>query len=423
MKGGKRASSAAGTGRTAGRPRGFKSSRVGAPLERATAGGPKAEQKRAAEERERGGKAHVARERSRFLRGAAIDPRPIDGSEVVADLIDGTFQAYNAARLREACLLFAQKMLEKDVTVGLTMTGALTPAGLGMAAVIPLIHAGFVDWIISTGANLYHDTHFGLGLSMHRGNPETSDIVLREEGVVRIYDVFFDYDVLLSTDAFFRTVIQGKEFQRSMSSAEFHWLCGKYVRERERVLGIGQKSLLGAAYECGVPIYTSSPGDSSIGMNIAALALDGNKCVIDPNADVNETASIVLGAKRGGGKSAVFILGGGSPKNFALQTEPQIQEVLGIDEKGHDYFLQITDARPDTGGLSGATPAEAVSWGKIDPDRLPDAVVCYLDGTVALPLITSYALARRRKRPLKRLYDKRETLMKRLRSEYAKTRS
>jgi deoxyhypusine synthase len=155
-------------------------------------------------------------------------------------------------------------------------------------------------------------------------------------------------------------------------------------------------------------------------MNIAALALDGNKCLIDPNQDVNETASIVLGAKRGGGKSGVLICGGGSPKNFALQTEPQIQEVLGIDEKGHDYFLQITDARPDTGGLSGATPAEAVSWGKIDPDRLPDAVVCYLDSTVALPLLTAYAHARHARRPLKRLYEKRESLMKRLRDEYKK---
>ena len=401
---------------------GLKASRIGQHVKRATAGGPKADQKKEAEARERSGAAHVSRERSRFLRGSAIDPRRIDGTETVVDLIEGTFLAYNAARLREACQLFVDKMLEKDVTVGLTMTGALTPAGLGMAAVIPLIEAGFVDWIISTGANLYHDTHFGLGLSMHRGNPQTSDIVLREEGVVRIYDVFFDYDVLLSTDAFFRQIVQGKEFQRSMSSAEFHWLCGKYVAGREQALGIGNKSLLSAAHACGVPVYTSSPGDSSIGMNIAALALDGNKCVIDPNADVNETASIVLEAKRSNGKSAVLICGGGSPKNFALQTEPQIQEVLGIDEKGHDYFLQITDARPDTGGLSGATPAEAVSWGKIDPDRLPDAVVCYLDGTVALPLLTSYALAKRKPRKLRRLYDKRDTLMKALKREYAKSK-
>jgi deoxyhypusine synthase len=385
---------------------------------RASAAGNKAEQKRAAEQREAAGRQHTSHERSRFLQGRRIEPQPITGRETAAELIEGTFLAYNAARLREGCQLFTRKMLDDDVTIGLTLTGALTPAGLGMAALIPLIEAGFVDWIISTGANLYHDTHFGLGLAMHRGNAQASDVELREEGVVRIYDIFFDYDVLLSTDAFFRKIIQGPEFQRSMSSAEFHWLCGKYVRERERALGIGQKSLLSAAYTAAVPIYTSSPGDSSIGMNIAALALEGNRCVIDPNADVNETASIVLAAKRGGGRSGVLILGGGSPKNFMLQTEPQIQEVLGIDERGHDYFLQVTDARPDTGGLSGATPAEAVSWGKIDPDRLPDAVVCYLDSTVALPLLAAYALARHEPRPLKRLYDRREEAMALLRREF-----
>ncbi len=388
---------------------------------RASAAGPKSAQKKAAELREAAGAKHVAAETSRFLRGKKIDPRRIDGSESVVELIDGTFQAYNSGRLREACQLYSEKMLEKDVTVGLTLTGALTPAGLGMSCLIPLIEAGFVDWIISTGANLYHDAHFGLGLSMHRGNATESDVLLREEGVVRIYDVFFDYDVLLSTDAFFRQIMRAPEFQRAMSSAEFHWLCGKYVAEREKVLGLKSKSLLSAAYACGVPVYTSSPGDSSIGMNIAALALEGYKCVIDPNADVNETAALVLGAKRDGGKSALVIMGGGSPKNFALQTEPQIQEVLGIDEKGHDFFLQVTDARPDTGGLSGATPAEAVSWGKIDPDRLPDAVVCYLDSTIALPLMTNYALARRKKRKLRRLYDQRGALMKRLKSEFEKT--
>jgi deoxyhypusine synthase len=389
---------------------------------RASAAGPKGAQKQAAEAREAAGKKHVAAGTSGYLRGAKIAPRKIDGTESVVQLVEGTFQAYNAGRLREACRLYTELMLAKDVTVGLTLTGALTPAGLGMSCLIPLIEAGFVDWIISTGANLYHDAHFGLGLSMHRGNSAASDVALREEGVVRIYDIFFNYDVLLSTDAFFRQIIRAPEFQRPMSSAEFHWLCGRYVAERERVLGISNKSLLSAAYRCGVPLYTSSPGDSSIGMNVAALALEGYACTIDPNLDVNETASIVLGAKRGGGKSAIVIMGGGSPKNFALQTEPQIQEVLGIDEKGHDYFLQVTDARPDTGGLSGATPAEAVSWGKIDPDRLSDAVVCYVDSTIALPLITSYALAKRKPRKLRRLYDKREANMDRLRAEFAKTR-
>ena len=408
------------SGTDKGRARGgFKASRhaTGA---RASAAGNKSAQKKAAEQREAKSPKVGTKAVSHFLRGKRIEPRKIDGRETVVQLVEGTFQSYNSGRLREARALFTELMLEKQVTVGMTLTGALTPAGLGMSTIIPLMEAGFVDWIISTGANLYHDTHFGLGLSMHRGNPQASDTVLREEGVVRIYDVFFDYDVLLSTDAFFRKIIRAPEFQRTMSSAEFHHLCGKYLVEREKALGIPQKSLLAAAYRCGVPIYTSSPGDSSIGMNIAALALEGGTCVIDPNRDVNETASIVLHAKRSGGQSAVLIAGGGSPKNFALQTEPQIQEVLGIDEKGHDYFLQITDARPDTGGLSGATPAEAVSWGKIDPDKLPDAVVCYLDSTIALPILTSYALAKRKPRKLKRLYDQRGTMMRTLVREFEK---
>jgi len=373
----------------------------------------------------------MSKKKSRFLGGKRIDPTPISKKTNLADLIDESFMAYNAARIREACQLFSKKMLEDDVTVGVTLTGALTPAGLGISALIPLIKAGFIDWIISTGANLYHDTHFGIGLSLHQGDAKLDDRILREEEVVRIYDIFFDYTVLLDTDSFFRRLIEHDEFQKTMSSAEFHYLCGKYVREREKKLGIKEKSLLGVAYEYGVPIYTSSPGDSSIGMNIAAKELQGGKLILNPNLDVNETASIVLAAKRGvvqsgkttkkGGKSAIFILGGGSPKNFALQTEPQIQEVLGIDEKGHDYFLQVTDARPDTGGLSGATPAEAVSWGKVDPDKLPDAVVAYVDSTVALPLVTAYALARHAPRTPKRLYDRRDEFMDLLQREYEKS--
>jgi len=375
----------------------------------------------------------MATKRSKFLRGKKIDPAPIHSKTTVTELVDEAFLAYNGARLREACRLFTQKMLEPEVTVGVSLTGALTPAGLGISSLIPLIKAGFIDWIISTGANLYHDTHFGIGLSMHQGNAQTSDIVLREEEVVRIYDIFFDYSVLLDTDAFFRKIIEAEEFQRPMSTAEFHYLCGRYVHERERALGLKDKSLLGVAYEYAVPIYTSSPGDSSIGMNVAAKALQGFKLAFDPSLDVNETAAIVLAAKRNAaekgkgqkkrkGLSAVFILGGGSPKNFLLQTEPQIQEVLGIDERGHDYFLQITDARPDTGGLSGATPGEAVSWGKVDPDRLPDAVVCYVDSTVALPIITAYALATHRPRKPKRLYERRDEFMKLLVSEYKESK-
>src|SRR6476659_5617228 len=335
-----------------------------------------------------------------------------------ADLIDASFKAYNGGRLAEACRLFTRKMLAGDGTVGISLTGALTPAGLGKSCLIPLIEAGFVDWIVSTGANLYHDLHFGLGMELFAGSPFLNDVELRDEGVIRIYDVLFDYDVLLDTDAFVRQVIQEPEFQRAMGTDEFHHLLGKYIDERERKLGLDRHSLLGAAYRCAVPIFMRSPGDSSIGMNVAAMALRDSKLIFDVNRDVNQTAAIVYDAKKSGGTSSVFILGGGSPKNFILQTEPQIQEVMGIEERGHDYFLQCTDARPDTGGLSGATPGEAVSWGKVDPDSLPDCVVCYVDSTISLPLIAAYVLSRARRRKPKRLYDRREDMFAELRREY-----
>jgi deoxyhypusine synthase len=258
---------------------------------------------------------------------------------------------------------------------------------------------------------------------MHQGHSGADDVALREQGIVRIFDIFFDYDVLLSTDAFFREVMRQPEFREPMSTAEFHHRAGRYVAEREKALGQVETSLLAAAHGMDVPIYTSSPGDSSIGMNAAALQLEGAPIHWDVFRDVNETAAIVYDAKKRGGKSAILILGGGSPKNFALQTEPQIQEVLGLDEAGHDYFLQVTDARADTGGLSGATPGEAVSWGKIDPDRLPDAVVAYVDSTIALPILTAYALSKRPPRPLRRLYAKREALLAGLKAAHAEARA
>ncbi|MFO7168356.1 MAG: deoxyhypusine synthase [Chloroflexota bacterium] len=355
--------------------------------------------------------------------GVKLDPTPIAAGLSVRDLVDKHLYAYNAARLREACQLFAQKIAQPDVTIGVTLSGALTPTGLGTAAIVPLIRAGLVDWIVSTGANLYHDMHRSLGFELFGSTPFVNDMDLRERNIIRIYDILFDQDVLLKSDEFLRQCIAGPEFQRPMSTAELHYLLGRYTQARERALGTSYVSLLTAAHEAGVPLYTSSPGDSTIGMNVAAMALSGNKLRFDVEADVNETTAIVHRAKKRGGKSAVLIFGGGSPKNFILQTEPQLQEIMGIAEKGHDYFIQFTDARPDTGGLSGATPSEAVTWGKVDPDQLPDTIVCYTDSTIAMPILAAYALEVAGPRPLKRLYDQREEMLRELAEDYAAART
>ncbi|MFH0937875.1 MAG: deoxyhypusine synthase [Planctomycetota bacterium] len=353
--------------------------------------------------------------RNPFLRGRKIKPRALTGKETAAALIDDCFLAYNAGRLREACELFSRRMLAKNATVGLTLSGALTPAGLGCSCLIPLIKSGFVDWIISTGANLYHDLHFAFNFPLHLGSTRVPDLMLRKHRIVRIYDVFMHYDdVLLATDAVLRDILKQSEFQKEMGTAECHSQLGKYAAEFEARAGLKDVSLLAAAYRAAVPIFTPSPGDSTIGMNVAALAMRGNKLKIDTNLDVTQSAAIMLDAKRGRGTHGALIIGGGSPKNFMLQTEPHIQEILGIEETGQDYFLQITDARPDTGGLSGATPSEATTWGKVDPTKLSDMVVCYLDSSVALPLLTAYTLAQHRPRPLKRLYHRLDEMTARL---------
>jgi deoxyhypusine synthase len=357
----------------------------------------------------------------KFAAYPRLNPLGIGKNISAADLIDETFLAYNGGRLREAAKLLTEKMLPDDGFIGMSLTGALTPAGLGKSCLIPLMKAGFVDWIVSTGANLYHDLHYGLNMELYQGSPFLDDVALHRDGVIRIYDILFDYNVLLDTDAFVREVIQGPEFQRPMGTDEFHYLLGKYVSERGRQLKLKDSSVLATAYECGIPVFTSSPGDSSIGMNVAAMSMRDLKLIPDVNRDVNQTAAIVYEAKSSGHKSSVFILGGGSPKNFMLQTEPQIQEVMGIQEKGHDYFLQCTDARPDTGGLSGATPAEAVSWGKVDPNTLPDCVVAYIDSTISLPLLTAYALSRVKPRKQKRLFDHRDEMYNKIRNLYLKT--
>jgi deoxyhypusine synthase len=346
-----------------------------------------------------------------YLTGERIVPRRLQPDMSAADLIDNAFQAYNAGRLNEAARLYARRMLdpEQDVTICLTIAGAMTPAGVG-GSIITLMERGAIDFMVSTGANLYHDIHHALNMALHRGTFKLSDPDLHEAGVIRIYDVLFRDDVLLDTDSFLRECF--KTFpQRPMSTAELHHHIGQRLLE----LGVDpEHSVLAMAAKWNVPIYTSSPGDSSIGMNLARHQLDGGALTIDPLYDVHETTAIVQAATRNG----VIILGGGSPKNFYLQTQPQLWEVLGINKGGHDFFIQITQDAPHWGGLSGATPSEAVSWGKIKPELLDDSIVVYADTTIAFPLLAAYAITRAAPRSRRELYARREQMLDDLRRAY-----
>ena len=343
-----------------------------------------------------------------FLRGKPISYYRPRGSAGVRTLIDEGFQAFNAGRLSEACHVFADGMLDPghDTTIGLTVAGAMTPAGLG-GCVIELMERGLVDFVISTGANLYHDLHYALNFTLHRGSPFLDDVELYKHGIIRIYDVLFPADVLLETDAYLRDFLAREKLDGPMSSAELHYRLGQDLRARYP--GCEEYSVVAKAASLGVPLYTSSPGDSSIGMNLAFHELiNKSGLMIDPNLDVNEVCSIILA----GEKNGCVILGGGSPKNFYLQGQPTLWEIYGIQKGGNDYFIQITTDQVVWGGLSGATPAEAVSWGKVNPGVLPDTVVAYCDTTIAFPLFCEYAVSSEHgRRARKELYHQRSALL------------
>jgi deoxyhypusine synthase len=365
--------------------------------------------------------------KAKYLSGKRVLPKAISKDTTIETLIDN-MDAYNGGRLRAACHLLREKYSQEDVTIGMSLAGALTPAGLGPSAIIPLMNHGFVDWLVGTGANMYHDIHFAFNLPLFRGTHMVNDTDLREKGVTRIYDVLFDYDdVLMATDKLLREIMCRPEFQKEMGTREYYYHLGKVLDQFEKDNKTGQVSILAAAYRNGIPVFTSSPGDSTIGMNVAGLEMlaeakglgDKFKLKINPSLDVHDSTAIVLNAKRyEKGKTGVLLIGGGSPKNFMLQTEPQIQEVLMIPEVGQDYDINVTDARPDTGGLSGAPPSEAVSWGKIDPKQLEETVTAYVDVTVALPLMSAYTIQTTKPKKFKRLYDRGEELRNKLVEAY-----
>ena len=279
--------------------------------------------------------------RSNHLSGKPIRYYRPKGSADLRQLIDDGFQAFNAGRLSEACKIFADKMLlpKNDTTIGLTVAGAMTPAGLG-GCVIEMMERGLIDFVISTGANLYHDLHYALNFTLRRGSPFLDDRDLYAAGVIRIYDVLFPATVLLETDSYIRDFLARSGMNGPVSTSEFHYRMGQDLLARRP--GCEEYSVVARAAKLGVPVYTSSPGDSSIGMNVAWHELmNGSSLMIDPNLDVNEVCAIILAGKKNG----CVILGGGSPKNFYLQGQPTLWEVYGIPKGGNEFFIQITTAR------------------------------------------------------------------------------
>jgi deoxyhypusine synthase len=349
-----------------------------------------------------------------YWTGRPITPISIEKNMTITDLVDNVFDGmgYNAKRLAEACHLF-KTMIDENSTVCLTLAGAMTPVGMG-GGIISMIENGFIDWIVTTGANTYHDMHFAYGLPVHQGDYSADDNELAQNDVVRIYDVYIDMErTLIAQDkivqALTRQALLQNKFPGKFSTAHYYKVLG------DGVLGTSknpERSFIASAAKHDVPVFVPAFADSSVGMGISYLpiteaAKKGNKKLspedfVDPSPtmDALESAAIVHHSMINGIQRGVLEVGGGVPKNFLQQTGPMISQILGMDCPGENYVIQVTVDRPDTGGLSGATINEGKSWGKI-PKAGEGNVIPYIDATVGVPIIFAYALENCKPRKLK----------------------
>lgn len=315
---------------------------------------------------------------------------------------------YNARKLGEAARLY-ERMIKEGATVCLTVSGAMTPIGFG-GIFRDLIERGFVDWMITTGANVYHEDHFAWGLPVRQGHHDVDDMVLYDNELVRIRDVYIKfYETLEAQDQVIQRAMRDGFGESPFTTAEFSRFLGKTASERAPH---PERSFVAAAYERDVPVYISTLKDSSLALNLSVYRLRGRIYCLDFVREILEQAAILHGSE----KSGIVEIGGGVPKNSAQQTGPLLDQILRRGGGGHDYIVQITDARPDTGGLSGATLQEGKSWGKIRDAHSGNCTV-YADASIAFPVLALYAISRSSPRPHKRLYGKLPSLYEKLRSD------
>jgi len=351
-----------------------------------------------------------------------VDPHKFHGNDIphikldpkmtIEDLVNVfASSGFNGRQLGEAAKLYA-KMIKENATICLTVSGALTPVGFG-GIIKTLIERGFVDWIITTGANVYHEDHFAWGLPVKQGSFDVDDMKLYENEIVRIRDVYIKfYETLEAEDQIIQKMF-GKDFpDKSFTTAEFCNLMGKISKENAKH---PEMSFIATAYEYDVPVYISTIKDSSLALNLVVHRLRDKIYNLDFVREIIEQAAILYDSK----KSGILELGGGVPKNTAQQTGPLLDQILRRDDGGQDYIIQITDARPDTGGLSGATLQEGKSWGKVQ-DAHHGMVTVYADVTIAFPILALYVLSNQKTRKPKRLYKKLGKLYDKLSDDYFK---
>lgn len=348
--------------------------------------------------------------RSAYAKARTVDPRPITGKEKPTELLAQAFPAYVGRQERTAFELMRRSLAE-DASIYLTLSGAMTPAGLHQSCLIPLVERGILSVLTTTGANLYHDAHRVLGHAIREVAPDAGDLALRLARIIRIYDLGFWEEALLDTDRLFSALIRGPQFQRRMTTPQFHFLLGQAMHRIERSLGVRQPSLLSSCYRNAVPIFVGAVQDGSIFLNVVKLRRllgEDFQFEIDINEDVFAMAALQhLCRHHGSRKLAIWILGGGVPKNYTLQGEPLLDQILGVPTAGFDIDLQFCVDPVDNGALSSCPAGEGHTWGKVSTQAVETgSVYVHCDVTAVFPWLTHALLSTGAKRPPMRLMER-----------------
>ncbi len=318
---------------------------------------------------------------------------------------------FNGRKLGEAAKLYA-KMIDDNATICLTISGAMTPVGFG-GIFKSLIERGFVDWIVTTGSNVYHEDHFAWGLPVKQGHHEVDDMILYEKNIVRIRDVFVKfYETLEAQDQIIQKIF-ADSLEKPFTTAEFCNKLGKITKYKSKY---PHRSFISTAYEYDVPVYISTLKDSSLALNLAIQRIHNKQYNLDFVREIIEQGAILYNSK----KSGIVEIGGGVPKNTAQQTGPLLDQILRKNTGGQNYIIQITDAHPDTGGLSGATLQEGKSWGKVH-NAHKDMITVYADATIAFPIIALYVINNKKQRKPKKIYKKLDAYYNKLKNDFLKS--
>jgi deoxyhypusine synthase len=306
---------------------------------------------------------------------------PVCPTENVSALLEGmALTGFQGRKLGESVAVWRKMLQDPECTIFLGLSGAMIPAGM-QRCLVEMVRRHYVDVIVSTGANIFHDICEHAGVCHYIGHHHVDDAGLYKEGIDRIYDVF-------AFEEEFRQVDRGiADFGESIapfrgSSREFIELLGKYLIRKYQ----GRESLLAACVEEKIPVFIPALCDSSIGIGLLIARRKGHDVDVDQIADADEITTLVEDVR----KTGVIYVGGGVPKNFIQQT----QVIGSIHEKdlgGHDYAIQYTTDAPHWGGLSGCTFDEAISWGKESSGTMQ--VQCHVDATIALPIVISALVA------------------------------